>query len=171
MTESHSRGPYLPALSHNTFHLLLAAVKSRVAKQYIHDNLLEEFGDEERHHPTKVAIVSLRWDELGRDYRSRPIPDIEVPGVDAAFAQLKTIPSLEQGITYANAETSACKAEALRTAEVIQVLSGLQLPKSSGCADPAHRALQNRYRRFRGATDDCARGQGGDEHSLEHCVC
>ena len=43
--------------------------------------------------------------------------------------QLRMIKSIENEITYANAEASAAKFEVLRASEVIQILEEVQLPE------------------------------------------
>ena len=107
-------GQKMAWFKHNTIQPMLATLTSRVAKEYIQENLLDEFDEEERRHPAKIATVLLQREEIEREYRSGSIPGIEVPGVNVTFAPPNAEGACNEAILADNSSTyRGCQDETL----------------------------------------------------------
>jgi len=87
--------------------------------------------EQDKAEPTGYAAVDTARDMLN-EMMDEAQMNKELEGIRCSeyeTKQVKMIGSLENDITYANAEASAAKSEVLRATEVIQVLEEVQLPK------------------------------------------
>jgi len=104
-------GQQMAWFKHNKIQPMLATVTSSVAKEYIQENLLSEFDEQERRRPTRVSTVLLQREEIVQEVQN--IPGIEIAGLNQSMPAPGSGPCNEQIIGDNTSSYRGCQAETI----------------------------------------------------------